>query len=315
MKLQTKIPIQEQQPKIGYDSEIVLLGSCFAENIGDKLAYFKFKNSINPFGILFHPKAIETFLWMASQGERYTETDLFYVNEQWHCFDAHSALSGPDKNEVLASLNEALLLTKEELKSATHVAITLGTAWVYKLKALDMLVANCHKIPQREFVKELLAVKDIEQSLQNCIHLIRSINPSVHIMFTVSPVRHSKDGFVQNTRSKSHLVTGVHTVLDRNQNVSYFPAYEIMMDELRDYRFYDTDMIHPSVLAIEYIWDRFSKTWIEEKVYPIMRKVEEITRGLNHRAFNPNSKQHQDFLQQLQFKKQELQETYPFMDF
>ena len=315
MNLQTKIPIAKQEPKIDYDSEVIFLGSCFAENIGEKFEYFKFRTRINPFGILFHPKAIETFLWMATQGEQYTETDLFRHNELWHCFDAHSSLSNPDKNEVLLDLNESLLLTKEELKTASHIVITLGTAWVYRLKALDMIVANCHKIPQREFNKELLAVEEIVQSLQNCIHLIRSLNHSAHILFTVSPVRHIKDGFVENNRSKSHLISAVHAVLDVQEKTSYFPAYELMMDELRDYRFYNEDMIHPSGLAIEYIWNRFATTWIAESAYPTMKKVEEINKGMQHRPFNPNTEQHQTFLTKLEDKKQSLLHAFPFMQF
>ncbi|WP_282080572.1 GSCFA domain-containing protein [Aquimarina algiphila] len=315
MKLQTKIRLQSQEPKIDYKSEVVLLGSCFAENIGEKFEYFKFKNKINPFGILFHPKAIETFLWMATQGEKYTKTDLFFSNEQWHCFDAHSSLSNSNQDLLLFELNDALVHTRANIKSATHIFITLGTAWVYRLKSLDMIVANCHKIPQREFEKELLSIDEIDQCLQNCTHLVKSLNPEVQIIFTVSPVRHSKDGFVENNRSKSHLIASIHHIIDDDKNLRYFPSYEIMMDELRDYRFYDTDMIHPSALAIQYIWERFSSIWISEKTTHTMSKVEEIKKGMSHRPFNPESEQHHNFLEQLEYKKYQLQEQYPFMDF
>lgn len=315
MNLQTKITLQSQEPKIDYNSELLLLGSCFAENIGDKFEYFKFKNEINPFGILFHPKAIETFLWMATQGEKYTDTDLFYINEQWHCFDAHSSLSNVDQNVLLSNLNNALTVTREKVKSATHIFITLGTAWVYRLKSLDMVVANCHKIPQREFEKELLSVDEINQCLQNCIHLIKGINPSAEIICTVSPVRHSKDGFVENNRSKSHLITSVHQIIHKNKNLSYFPSYEIMMDELRDYRFYDIDMIHPSSLAIHYIWKRFSEIWISEETTRTMSRVEEIKKAMSHRPFNPDSEQHLMFLKKLASKKEQLQAAYPFIQF
>ncbi|WP_025667682.1 GSCFA domain-containing protein [Aquimarina megaterium] len=313
MNLQTKITLQSQEPKVDYNSELLLLGSCFAENIGEKFEYFKFRNKINPFGILFHPKAIETFLWMATQGEQYTDTDLFYINEQWHCFDAHSSLSNADQNVALSNLNTALTTTRKNINSATHVFITLGTAWVYRLKSLDMVVANCHKIPQREFEKELLSVDEINQCLQNCIHLIRGINPSVEIVFTVSPVRHSKDGFVENNRSKSHLITSLHQTISSNKNLNYFPSYEIMMDELRDYRFYNVDMIHPNTLAIDYIWERFSEAWISEKTAQTMGRVEEIKKGMMHRPFNPQSEQHVLFLQKLESKKYQLYKEYPHM--
>ncbi|WP_062052722.1 GSCFA domain-containing protein [Aquimarina longa] len=315
MNLQTKIPLESKDPKIDYGSEIVLLGSCFSENIGSKFGYFKFKKETNPFGILFHPKAIETFLWMATQGEQYTETDLFYSNEQWHCFDAHSSLSNANKNSVLSGLNQALYDTREKIKSATHICITLGTAWVYRLKSLDMIVANCHKIPQREFQKQLLSIDESKQCLQNCIHMIRGLNPSAEIICTVSPVRHSKDGFIENNRSKAHLIASVHQIIEEHKNLSYFPSYEIMMDELRDYRFYDTDMIHPSALAVAYIWERFSEIWIAPRAMQTMREVEEINKGIAHRPFNPNSEQHLLFLKRIASKKHQLQQAYPFMSF
>ncbi len=315
MKLQTKIPLSPQEPKIDYNSEVLMLGSCFAENIGEAFEYYKFKNLINPFGILFHPKAIETFLWMASQDEYYVDTDLFFHNERWHCFDAHSSLSSPNKEKLLSDLNTALILTKEKLQSVTHVFITLGTAWVYRLKSLDMIVANCHKIPQKEFEKLLLLSDEIVQCLQNCIHFLKSLNPSVKIVFTVSPVRHSKDGFVENNRSKSHLIAAIHQTIHNNPEVCYFPSYEIMMDELRDYRFYSSDMIHPNKTAMQYIWERFSEVWISDKAKKTMKSVEEIQKGLAHRSFNPQGEQHLSFLKNLEDKKNKLKQEYPFIEF
>ncbi|WP_299606102.1 GSCFA domain-containing protein [uncultured Aquimarina sp.] len=315
MNLQTNIPLKPQQPKINYDSNLVLLGSCFAENIGEKFSYFKYKSLVNPFGILFHPKAIETFLWMATQQEKYTETDLFFHNERWHCFDAHSKLSHPDQKTVLNTLNQGLDHTYNDMLSATHICITLGTAWVYRLQALDMIVANCHKIPQKEFSKEILSVAEVVQCLQNSVGLIRSFNPDVQIIFTVSPVRHSKDGFVENNRSKSHLIAAIHQIISVDQNSTYFPSYEIMMDELRDYRFYKEDMIHPSSLAIDYIWERFKQTWIDENALPTMDKVNEIQNGIAHRPFNPDSDQHHQFLQKLEQKKLQIQQQYSFIKF
>ncbi|WP_109302775.1 GSCFA domain-containing protein [Aquimarina sp. AU474] len=315
MNLQTKISLLPKEPRIDYQSEVVMLGSCFAENIGEKFEYYKFKNLINPFGILFHPKAIETFLWMAVQDEKYTEADLFFNNGHWHCFDAHSSLSGPNKDKLISDLNSALLHSKKKISTATHICITLGTAWVYRLKTLDLVVANCHKVPQKEFAKELLSIEEISQCIHNCIHLIRNLNPTTQIVFTVSPVRHAKDGFVANTRSKSHLIAAIHNAVEQDKNLCYFPSYEIVMDELRDYRFYNVDMIHPSELAIQYIWERFSEVWFSENTINTMKKVEEIQKGLAHRPFHPESKQHLSFLQNLEQKKQKLQQEYSFIKF
>ncbi|MCK8521409.1 GSCFA domain-containing protein [Aquimarina sp. D1M17] len=315
MNLQTKIPLPSQETKICYKSEVVMLGSCFAENIGARFEYFKFRNLVNPFGILFHPKAIETFLWMALQDERYTDADLFFHNEQWHCFDAHSSLSSPHKDALLERLNSALVASKEKINSATHIGITLGTAWVYRLLALDMIVANCHKIPQREFTKELLAIDEVMQCVQNCIHLVRNQNPSAQLIFTVSPVRHIKDGFVENNQSKSHLIAAIHQAIQKDENSFYFPSYEIMMDELRDYRFYNEDMIHPSDTAVQYIWERFCQSWVAQESIATMKKVAEIQKGIAHRPFNPESKQHVSFLKALELKKSHIQKEFPFISF
>ncbi|WP_459211425.1 GSCFA domain-containing protein [Aquimarina rhabdastrellae] len=314
MKLQTQIPIQAKEPKIDYHSQLTLIGSCFVENVGEKLEYYKFQNLQNPFGILFHPKAIETFLWMVSNEDEYTPEDLFFHNELWHCFDAHSCMSGVDKQQMLERLNGALKTTKAQLTSTTHVIITLGTAWVYRLKALDMLVANCHKIPQNEFTKELLSIKDITDSLNHIVYLIKKLNKAANVIFTVSPVRHIKDGFIENTRSKAHLISAIHEVIAAQPELNYFPSYELMMDELRDYRFYKDDMIHPSSIAVDYIWEKFQESWIAIESYATMKAVATVQRGLQHRPFQENSRQHQQFLHKLEFKKNHLQEKHPHIN-
>lgn len=238
MKLLTKIPLKPQQHnQIDYNSNVLLLGSCFVENIGKKLDYFKFQNFQNPFGILFQPLAIECLITNAINEKKYTQDDIFFHNEQWHCYDAHSKLSAASKEDLLLKLNSAVKHTNEQIKQATHIIITLGTSWVYRHIEIDTIVANCHKAPQKKFLKELLSVDDILVSLQSLIALIKSINANVSILFTVSPVRHLKDGFVENTQSKSHLISAIHQVVEPRMNLFYFPSYEIMMDELRDYRF------------------------------------------------------------------------------
>lgn len=307
MNLQTNIPLQPQQfNQIDYNSKVLLLGSCFSENIGEKFEYFKFQKLQNPFGILFHPLAIETLVTNAINEKEYTKGDIFFHNEQWHCFDAHSRLSNPSEDQLLKDLNTSIKKTHEFLKSTSHVIITLGTAWIYRFIETDTHVANCHKIPQKQFLKELLSVEQIVESLDAIISLLRSINPNVSIIFTVSPVRHIKDGFIENTQSKSHLITAVHNVItDRSLSAveGYFPSYEIMMDELRDYRFYDEDLLHPNKTAVNYIWERFQNVWISEAHKATMKDVEEIQKGLVHRPFNSKSDAHLTFLQQLENKK------------
>jgi hypothetical protein len=316
MKLQTNISIKKQAGNlINYHSKILLLGSCFSENIGGKLSYFKFQSDQNPFGILFHPKAIENLITRAVNEESYTEADLTFNNERWHCFDAHSSLSATDKKELLTNLNTALIDTKKQVEEATHVIITLGTAWVYKLIETDIIVANCHKIPQKKFLKEILSVDEISKVLKNSIALIKSININVSVTFTVSPVRHLKDGFIENTRSKAHLIAAIHALVNPTNNIHYFPSYEIVMDELREYRFYKEDMIHPNTTAINYIWGKFISTWFSKESQDTMQDIEVVQKGIAHKPFNKNSKEHQQFLRNLELKKKVLTQKYSFISF
>lgn len=313
MKLQTQIPLQkESKNPINYHSKMVLLGSCFSENIGAKFDYFKFQNLQNPFGIFFHPKAIEKFIQQVISKKVFSENDIFFEKERWHCFDAHSSLSSSNKEILLSNLNLGIESANLALKNATHFFITLGTSWIYRNIETNEIVANCHKIPQKKFTKELLSVTEMSASFQNIIAQIQSINPTIAIIFTVSPVRHLKDGFVENTQSKAHLIAGIHSVL-KDKNCSYFPSYEIMMDELRDYRFYAEDMIHPTKIAIDYIWEKLVTTWFSEDSIPIMNEVDSIQKGLLHKPFHENSEQHRAFLKKVNSKIAEIQKQFPFV--
>jgi hypothetical protein len=289
------------------------MGSCFAVNMAEKLDYFKFQNNCNPFGILFHPLAIEKLVAFAVSDKLFTAEDIFFHNERWHCFDVHSDLSDSSKDDLLARLNETIKTTKRQLAKASHVIITYGTAWVYVAKESQKIVANCHKVPQKEFNKELLSIATIQESIANTIRLVESINPAVTFIFTVSPVRHIKDGFVENQLSKSHLIAAIHDVKFKTHD--YFPSYEIMMDELRDYRFYGDDMLHPAGVAINYIWERFSQTYISAASLLTMEEVVNLQKGLAHRPFNPDSESHCKFLQNLNSKICKLEAQYPFMKF
>ena len=316
MKLQTQIPLSSQpHNQIDYSSKLVLFGSCFSENIGDKLTYFKFQSLVNPVGILFHPLAIETLISKAINKNYYTEDELIFQNEQWSCLDAHSKLNDTSKTQLLQSLNTALDQSYDALSESSHVIITLGTAWVYRFLETDKLVANCHKLPQKKFLKELLSLDEINESLSAIVELVRSINPKVSFIFTVSPVRHIKDGFVENTQSKAHLIAAIHQVVDARKQLYYFPSYELMMDELRDYRFYNDDMLHPSSKAINYIWEKFQKVWMTEASINTSKRIGQIQAKKAHRPFNPNSEAHQTFLEKLDFEIKELQSEFPQIQF
>ena len=320
MNFRTQIPISKNPNPIDYNSKIVSLGSCFAENMGDKFGYFKFQSTINPFGIIFNPVSIEKIIDRVVKETLFTEEDIFFYNERWHCFEVHSDLSSASQEELLMNLNQILRETKNKLLGATHVIITYGTSWVYRNIEKDAIVANCHKVPQKQFTKELLTVATIQESIDNTTHLIRSVNPNCNFIFTVSPVRHLKDGFVENQVSKAHLITSVYHVLMQSEiwnlkSAIYFSSYEIMIDELRDYRFYAEDMLHPSQIAIDYIWKRFKETTILETAYATMDAVETIQKSLQHRPFNPNSESHKKFEANLQTKIATLVAQYSFIKF
>ncbi len=321
MNLQTNIPLTKRSSNlIDYKSKILLLGSCFVENIGEKLEYFKFQNLVNPFGVLFHPKALETLISRALISDFYSEEDVFFHNEQWHCFDAHSKLSNASKADLLSDLNNQIDITNQQIKTSTHIIITLGTSWVYHSLETNTIVANCHKVTQKQFKKELLSVDEITASLKNILSLINNVNHNVQVLFTVSPVRHLKDGFIENAQSKAHLVTAIHQVLNQkspieNRNSYYFPSYEIMMDELRDYRFYREDMLHPNETAINYIWEKFIEVWVSNEAQKTMKEVESIQKGLTHKPFNSNSEAHLKFLNNLEEKKAVLKSRFPNMRF
>lgn len=317
MDFRTKIPILKSDRPIDYDSKIVSLGSCFAVNMAEKLDYFKFKNICNPFGILFHPVAIEKLIDFAVSGKEFTtDKDIFFYNERWHSFDVHSDLSNSNKEELITNLNFIVKLTQQQINEATHIIITYGTSWIYRNTEGNAIVANCHKVPQKEFSKEILSVEVIENSIRNSIELIQKVNPKAHIIFTVSPVRHIKDGFVENQRSKAHLITAIQQILDsKSEFLNYFPSYEIVMDELRDYRFYSRDMLHPNQIAIDYIWECFFKTQISDEIYSVMEEISNIQKGLQHRPFNPDSVQHKKFLNSLNQKILSLKEKNFHFDF
>lgn len=319
MNFRTNIQLREECNQIDYHSKLLLIGSCFSENISNKLSYFKFQTYSNPFGILFNPIAIEKLISNAIHLKKYTEKDIFQLNERWHCFDAHSDLSAIHKEDLLHNLNSAVELMHQQLRSASHIIITLGTSWVYKNIETDTVVGNCHKIPQKKFLKELLSIEEVLTSLQNITSLIKNVNPTSNIIFTVSPVRHIKDGFVENMQSKAHLISAIHQLIEISKQgfygtstplsnhfqpskLSYFPSYEIMMDDLRDYRFYANDMVHPNETAVNYIWEQFQHVWLSKETQPIMKEVDSIQKGLTHRPFNPTSEQHQQFLNSLQNK-------------
>ncbi len=308
MNFRTEIPVKKEQNTIDYNSVILLLGSCFSDTIGKKFNYYKFKSISNPFGVIFNVISMEKLLTRALDSNFFVKSDFIYHNEQWHNLDLHSDFSNLDLDIAVAESNLALELVKKQILQASHCILTLGTAWVYTYKKTNEFVANCHKIPQEKFTKKLLSVSEIKAAINRIISKVQQYNKNINFIFTLSPVRHVKDGFVENSRSKAHLLTAIHQVI--STNVFYFPAYEIMLDDLRDYRFYKADMLHPNAIAVDYIWNIFKQTWLNESVYPILKKVARIQKGMQHKPFDPTSEKHKIFIEKLKQDKKNLLDEF-----
>ena len=315
MNFRTTIPIVKSTTQITYDTKITALGSCFAQHMSSKLKNFQFQVIANPFGISFHPLAIERLLQYAVSDYVFSESDVFCHQEIWSCFATHSDMNELSEQECIDKLNDMLAILKQSIQTGDFLLLTFGTAWFYRYNTTGEIVSNCHKLPQNLFTKEVSRLSELMNSYERIFTLVRTLNPDVKIITTISPVRHTKDGFVENQRSKGLLHVALQEVIERDEEIAYFPAYELMMDELRDYRFYEADMIHPNGIAIDYIWEKFKETFIDVAMYPVMKKVDEVQRGLNHRPFNPTATQHLAFLDTLIEKIDSLLDKYPFMNF
>lgn len=300
--------------KINHQQNLLLIGSCFTEQIGTKLASHKFSILDNPNGILFNPVSICKSISSYIDYKQYRKADLFYQNESWNSWEHHSRFSKPDLAECLNGINESQGNAHQFLKNADWLLITLGSAFVYEL-ANKEVVANCHKVPTDKFVKRLLAATDIFTDLQAMIEKAVAFNPVLKIIFTISPVRHLRDGFVENNRSKATLIQAVHQLVEKNNNCFYFPAYELIIDDLRDYRFFAEDMVHPNYAATNYVWEKFIACCIDEPSQHLMKEIAVIVAAKNHKPFNPASEQHKKFLQINLEKVKKLQQQFSYINF
>ena len=273
------------------ESNFLLVGSCFSEHIGNKLLGAGFETMINPFGILYNSSSLAESIRRIATRELYTEADLLKNHEgRFVSFDHHGRFSGSDASEVLASINNSLSRAHEFIKKATCTVITLGSAWVYKLAPENRIVANCHKFPASRFEKILLPLDEVVAHLKNIHQSIRAVNPGAEIIWTISPVKHLRDGVVENQQSKSVLISALHEHRASVENPGhYFPAYEIVNDELRDYRFFDSDHAHPNALAIDYVWERFLQTCFTAAALEKVSLSDKLARGLNHRSLHSES--------------------------
>ncbi len=300
--------------RINHSHKLFLAGSCFTEQIGSKLAAQKFRIIDNPNGILFNPVSIAKSIISYIEQKQYTTEDLFFQNELWGSWEHHTKFSSLEPDECLLRINRSQSAAHEFLKNADWVLLTLGSAFVYELENREV-VANCHKVPTDKFTKRMLAMEEVVSVLDNLIHRLKHFNPTLRIIFTISPVRHLRDGFVENNRSKATLINTVHKLVGMFQGLFYFPAYELVMDDLRDYRFFAEDMVHPNYAATNYVWEKFIVTCIDEPSQALMKEINTINAAKAHRAFNPASAAHQKFLKANLEKVQQLQQQYNYIDF
>ena len=294
----TTFPIPEAKHKISLDSQLLTLGSCFADVVGNQLKNNKINTEVSPFGTLFNPLSIFKIL-----SPNYTQADkrLYVQNpEAWVHYDFHSQFSGNTQTELSEIINQKLNDIHSYITPQTsHLILTFGTSVIYKLLQPQIYVANCHKMPKNFFEKTLLSVKDICKAFAILHQELKEVNPNLRIILTVSPVRHTKDGMAENQVSKSILRAACHYLTTDYQDVEYFPSYEIMMDDLRDYRFYKPDMIHPNEVAEQYIFEKFLETYFDSTLKDFIKKWQPIRKALYHRPFNEKSESHQQFLRKL----------------
>ena len=314
MNFRTQVELPKRETEIRHSDRIMLFGSCFAENIGNLLLANKFRCDVNPFGILYNPLSIVEALWQILSHQTYTEEDLFYAGGCWHSWMHHSIFSASTAASCLSSINTRLEQASAGLPQLDWLVITWGTAFAYWLKERTMVVGNCHKQPDSLFTRQLLTVEEIVTEWECVLVELRKVNPFLKILFTVSPIRHSKDGMHGNQISKSTLLLAVDELCRRWSDCYYFPSYEIMMDELRDYRFYADDMLQPSPVAVSYLWECFTECYFSKETDRIMKEWEDIRKALAHKPFNAQSETYRKFLTQIVLKIERLKEKFPYFD-
>jgi hypothetical protein len=313
MDFMLDINIPAPKETINYREPVLLTGSCFTEHIGNSLQELKFDVLQNPHGILFDPSSVATSLVSYVQNKQYTANDLIYLNELWQSWQHHSRFSHVDQETCLRNINASQQRAHEFLKQAKWLIITLGSSFSYRLTENSQPVANCHRAPGQWFRKHLMTIEEINSALDNSLYQLFKFNPSLRVIFTVSPVRHIRDGVIDNNRSKARLIEVVHHLVNKFDRLYYFPAYELVVDVLRDYRYYDIDMVHPNYPATSFVLEKFMRYHTDTESQQLAVEVQKIVIARKHKAFHPATEAHKKFLQAHLEKAKELQQKYPFL--
>lgn len=322
MQFQLPIQIKSPEKKITYRDKILLTGSCFTEHIGNSLSELKFSVLQNPNGILFDPRSVCSSLISYIENKKYNKEHLFFLNEVWNSWEHHSRFSNINVDKCLKSINESQQQAHNYLKDADWLIITLGSSFSYRLTneattgglQTNDGVANCHRAPSQWFSKHLLSIDETISLLDDVYHQLKQFNPRLKIIFTISPVRHIRDGVIDNTRSKARLIEAVHHMVNKFPGLYYFPAYELVIDVLRDYRFYDIDMAHPNYPATEFVMEKFIEAFIDDQSQQLMEEIKKIVIARKHKPFQPATNAHKIFLKTHLEKTKELQSKYSFLD-
>jgi len=311
----TSLSLSLASTPIRHENKLLSIGSCFAENIGRRLADAKFQLLMNPFGIVYNPVSVQDSLSYLIDNKHFTKEDVFSHQERWHSFAHHSRFSDAEQSTCLNSINSAINKGHKHLLESDVLILTFGTAHVFYHKKMERVVNNCHQLSADTFERQLLSVDDITTQLSPVLERIKTLRPNIRILLTVSPVRHIRDGLVESRLSKSILRVAIHELCNTFKYISYFPAYELIMDDLRDYRFYNADMVHPNEVAVEYVWQRFGEVYFDETAKQLIKRIEKLKKAMQHRPFQSESERHRTFLAQHLHQTRELQKTYPFLNF
>lgn len=300
MIFRTEVHIPNSEKKISVEDKIFSIGSCFAKEMTDILQKGQLQTLNNPFGTIFNPFSICHAIQKLHDFQKYTEEDLITYQGQYLSLDHHSSFNTPYAHKTLEKINQQIEIGNHFLQETNWIIITYGSAFIYEFLPQHKLVANCHKIPQKYFQKRMLSTTEIKNSIQQSIDLLKDICPeNLQIIFTISPVRHTRDGIIENQYSKARLINALHEALEGQEHCHYLPIYEIMMDDLRDYRFYKEDMVHPTPQTVQYIFEKFSKAYFQQETLQFISENFKILQGLEHRPSDENSPKHKEFLSKI----------------
>ncbi len=311
--LRTELPAPSFPFGIQHEHQVMAIGSCFASHMGNRLEQLKFNILMQPCGIVFNPASIHQSLQQVLENYTFSEDDLFQHQGLWHSYWHHSAFSGIDKQQVLDNIQRAAVAAQAFLAKTNRLILTFGTAYAYHHLARNIIVANCHKLPAHNFFKKRLTVEEMLHLYIPIFQILKRSNPDIAIILSVSPIRHTKDGIVENQRSKATLLLATEALCQHFDFVHYFPAYEYLMDDLRDYRFYANDLVHPSDMAVEYIWQRFQTAFFDAATQTLNQQIEKIRKALAHRSLHPQSAAYQAFQQKQLTAIADLKVKYPNM--